>query len=73
MPRYKVTLTYTTIVDDAKNENHAEYCALYDVGSDPYEYTHIEIKEIHTPKCCGLRAQTPVIDEVIKSDVEEGE
>lgn len=65
MPRYKVTVTYTTIVDDAKNESYAEYCALYDVGSDPYEYTHIEIKEMDTSKCDGLIAHTCVVEEVV--------
>lgn len=68
MPKYQVTVTYSIAVDDARDENHAEFCALYDVGSNPYEYSDIEIKKIHTPKCCGLRAQTCVIDDSINSD-----
>lgn len=68
MSKYQVTLTYTITVDDAKNESHAEFCALYDVGSDPYEYSDIEIKEIHTPKGCELKAQTCVADEIVNSD-----
>lgn len=58
MPRYQVTITYTTIVDDAKNEGYAESYALQEVGADPYEYSHIEIEEVNTPKCCGLRTHT---------------
>lgn len=68
MSRYQVTLTYTITVDDARNESHAEFCAVYDVGSNPYEYSDIEIKKIHTPKCCGLRSQTCVIDDSINSN-----
>lgn len=69
MSKYQVTLTYTFIIDGAKNESYAESRALQEVDSDPYEYSDIEIKEIHTSKCCGLRAQTPVVDDGINSDV----
>lgn len=73
MPKYQVTVTYSITVDDAKDKNHAEFCALYDIGSDPLDYTHIEIKEIHKPKCCGLRAQTCVIDDVILPEFDEND
>lgn len=48
MPKYQVTVTYSITVDDAKDKNHAEFCALYDIGSNPFDYTNIEIKEVDT-------------------------
>ena len=69
MPRYQVTLTYLITVDGATDKDHAEFIAVYDVGTNPYGYNDIEVEEVHIPKCCGLRAQTCVIDDGINSDV----
>ena len=65
MPKYQVTVTYKIIVSDAENENSAKWCTVYAIGKDPCRYDSIKAEEIHTPKCCGLRAQTCVIDDAI--------
>lgn len=46
MTKYQVTVTYSITVDDAKDKNHAEFCALYDIGSNPFDYNDIKIKEV---------------------------
>ena len=72
MARYQVTVAYKIIVNDAESENSAKWCAVYAIGKDPCRYNNITAEEIHTPKCCGLRAQTYVIDDVIgPSDLDE--
>ena len=67
MPKYQVTLTYLITVD-ASDEDGAELMAVSEVSSDPTCFNDCEIEEVNVPKCCGLRAQTYVIDDGINSD-----
>ena len=69
MPKYQVTITYSVTVDDAKDKTHAEFCALYDIGTDPYDYASIQIKEIDISECDWLRVPTCIIDDNTNSDV----
>ena len=68
MPKYQVTLTYLITVDNAENESHAEWCALYDIGQNPIGYNDIEIEEVDTPKDYGLNAGIVTIDEIFQDN-----
>ena len=41
MPKYQVTVTYSITVDNVEDKGHAKFCALYDIGSNPHDYTNI--------------------------------
>ncbi len=65
MPVYQVTLTYLITVEGEIDAEDAVIAATNIVQENPEIYNDVEIERVDKPKCCGLRAHTCVVDEVI--------